>query len=61
MKLNEYKKYKKGTIVSHKSFGRGVVTLEVTDMTNAFVTIKFDTVGIKTLSLKFAPLTIIGE
>ncbi len=58
-KLNEYKKYKVGTIVTHKSFGRGVVTVAVTDPSSGFVTIKFDNVGIKTLSLKFAPLTIV--
>ena len=58
-KMNEYKKFKVGTIVSHKSFGRGVVTVAVTDMNSGFVTIKFDNVGIKTLSLKFAPLTIL--
>ena len=57
--LNEFKKYKVGTIVMHKSFGRGVVVVGVTDMNSGFVTVKFDTVGNKTLSLKFAPLTIV--
>ncbi len=60
-KVNEYKKFKVGTFVSHKSFGRGVVTVAVTDPSSGFVTIKFDNVGIKTLSLKFAPLTILEE
>ena len=60
-KVNEYKKFKVGTIVSHKSFGKGVVTVAVTDPSSGFVTIKFDNVGIKTLSLKFAPLTIVEE
>lgn len=58
-KLNEYRKYKVGTVVTHKSFGRGVVTVAVTDPSSGFVTIKFDNVGVKTLSLKFAPLTIV--
>lgn len=57
--LNEFKKYKVGTIVMHKSFGRGVVVVGVTDASSGFVTIKFDSVGNKTLSLKFAPLTIV--
>ncbi len=60
-KVQEYKKYKVGTLVMHKSFGRGIVTVGVTDLTSGFVTIKFDTVGVKTLSLKFAPLSIIEE
>lgn len=60
-KINEYKRYKVGTIVSHKSFGRGVVTVAVTDPSSGFVTIRFDNVGVKTLSLKFAPLTIVEE
>lgn len=58
-KIQEYSAYKLGTIVQHKSFGRGVVTVPATDMQSAFITIKFDTVGVKTLSLKFAPLTIL--
>ena len=37
----------------HKSFGRGVVVVGVTDASSGFVTIKFDSVGNKTLSLKF--------
>lgn len=60
-KLNEYKKFKVGTRVHHKSFGDGVVTVAVTDPKSAFITIKFDIAGSKTLSLKFAPLTIIGS
>ena len=59
--LANYKKYQVGTRVHHKSFGDGVVTIGVTDPKSAFITIKFDTVGSKTLSLKFAPLTIIGS
>lgn len=51
--------YKTGTKVRHEHFGEGVVTLGVTDFIGGFVTVKFDTVGIKTLSLKFAKLEII--
>lgn len=54
-----YSKFKTGVKVKHPSFGEGVVTLGVTDFASAFVTIKFDSVGIKTLSLKYANLEII--
>lgn len=59
--INEYRKYKVGTVVMHKSFGRGVVMVGVTDAISGFVTVKFDSVGSKTLSLKFAPLSIMEE
>lgn len=58
-KINEYSAYKVGTKVMHKSFGKGIVTVPATDMQSAFITIRFETVGVKTLSLKFAPLTIL--
>lgn len=54
-----YTAYKKGTVVKHPHFGIGTVTVEVTDFAAGFITIKFDTVGIKTLSLKYANLEII--
>lgn len=60
-KINSYSKYKVGTIVKHKNFGLGKVIVGVTDYVGAFVTIKFDNVGVKTLSLKFAPLEIVKE
>ncbi len=56
---NDYSKFKKGTRVKHAHFGEGEVILGVTDFASAFVTIKFDSVGIKTLSLKYAALEII--
>ena len=56
----DYSKFKTGTNVKHPHFGEGVVTLGVTDFASAFVTIKFNTVGIKTLSLKYANLEIIN-
>jgi hypothetical protein len=55
----DYSKFKKGTRVRHNHFGEGIVTLGVTDFASAFVTIKFDNVGIKTLSLKYAKLEIV--
>ncbi len=55
----DYSLYKKGTVVKHPHFGTGIVTVEVTDFSAAFITIKFDTVGIKTLSLKYADLEIL--
>ena len=59
VKANDYSKFKKGTRVRHAHFGDGVVTLGVTDFASAFVTINFEKVGIKTLSLKYANLEII--
>lgn len=56
---SEYSKYKTGVKVKHQHFGNGIITLGVTDFASAFVTIKFETVGIKTLSLKYANLEII--
>ena len=56
---SDYSKYKKGTKVRHNHFGEGVVSVGVTDFASAFVTIQFDKVGIKTLSLKYASLEII--
>jgi DNA helicase-2/ATP-dependent DNA helicase PcrA len=56
---SDYSKYKTGVKVKHPHFGEGTVTLGVTDFASAFVTIKFDSVGIKTLSLKYANLEII--
>ena len=56
---SEYSKFKTGVKVKHQHFGNGVITVGVTDFASAFVTIKFDMVGIKTLSLKYANLEII--
>ena len=56
---SEYSKFKTGVKVKHQHFGNGIITVGVTDFASAFVTIKFDLVGIKTLSLKYANLEII--
>ena len=57
-KIN-YSAYKRGTRVRHPHFGEGVVTIEVTDFAGGFVTVNFESVGSKTLSLKYAKLEII--
>ena len=54
-----YKNFQKGTIVMHPNLGKGEVVLPVTDMNSGYITIKFESVGNKTLSLKFANLTIL--
>ncbi len=54
-----YKSFQKGTIVEHPHLGRGEVIIPVTDMNSGYITIKFDSCGNKTLSLKFANLKII--
>ena len=60
--LSKYKisDFKRGTKVRHPHFGDGEVIVEVTDFTGAYITIRFDSVGIKTLSLKYANLEIIS-
>lgn len=55
----KFSDFVKGTRVRHPHFGEGEVMLPVTDFAGAFVTIRFDSVGIKTLSLKYANLEII--
>lgn len=57
-KIN-YSAYKRGVRVRHPHFGEGTVTIEVTDFAGGFVTVNFDSVGSKTLSLKYAKLEII--
>jgi len=56
---SKYKEFTRGTIVMHPNLGKGEVVLPVTDMNNAYITIKFESCGNKTLSLKFANLTIV--
>ena len=59
IRREDYSKFKRGTKVMHPNFGIGEVTVGVTDFATAFVTINFDKVGIKTLSLKYAKLEIV--
>ena len=56
----DYSLFKRGTKVKHAHFGEGEITVEVTDFAAGFVTVKFEQVGIKTLSLKYANLEIIN-
>ena len=56
---SDYGKFKRGVKVVHPHFGEGEVVLEVTDINSGFLTVKFDSVGNKTLSLKYANLKII--
>ena len=52
---------KVGALVLHPKFGTGnVIKLEKTG-DNTFVTVDFKTVGVKTLSLSFAPLKVLGS
>ena len=55
----DYNKYRNGKRVKHPHFGEGTITLGITDFASAFVTVKFDSVGIKTLSLKYANLELL--
>lgn len=55
------KEMKVGALVLHPKFGTGnVIKLEKTG-DNTFVTVDFKTVGVKTLSLSFAPLKVISN
>ena len=58
--IQEYSKFRTGVKVKHNHFGVGTITLGVKDFASAFVTINFESVGIKTLSLKYANLEIIN-
>ena len=52
---------KVGALVLHPKFGTGnVIKLEKTGE-NTFVTVDFKSVGVKTLSLNFAPLKVLGS
>ena len=52
---------KVGALVLHPKFGTGnVIKLEKTG-DNTFVTVDFKSVGVKTLSLSFAPLKVLGS
>ena len=57
-KLN-FSDFKKGTRVLHPHFGEGVVIIPVTDFASGYITVRFDSVGMKNLSLKYADLKII--
>ncbi len=53
------KKYAVGKRVSHAKFGKGTVTGNFGIATTKCVTINFDDIGTKTLSVEYAPITLI--
>ncbi len=55
----EVSKYKSGTKVRHLKFGDGIVIAVKGDANNLIVDVAFKGVGIKSLSVKFAPMEII--
>ena len=58
---NLEKKYAVGLKVSHPKFGNGVITSNQGINITKCVSINFEGVGIKTLSVEYAPITLIGE
>lgn len=53
--------YKVGVMVSHVKFGIGTITKVESIGDNSFVSVDFGTIGVKTLSLAFAPLKILKK
>lgn len=53
--------YKVGTMVSHIKFGIGTIIKVENIGDNSFVSVDFGTIGVKTLSLAFAPLKILKK
>ena len=53
------KKYAIGKRVSHPKFGKGTITGNFGITTTKCVTINFDDIGTKTLSVEYAPITVI--
>lgn len=58
---NLEKIYKVGTVVSHTKFGRGVIESNFGIAVTKCVRINFDSVGVKTLSVEYAPITVVKE
>lgn len=52
------KKYAVGKRVSHPKFGKGTITGNFGIATTKCVTINFDDIGTKTLSVEYAPITL---
>ena len=55
------KRYEPGDVVSHKVFGRGVVTRVTPAAGDLIVEIRFDKVGVKKTMANFAPLEKLGK
>ena len=53
-------KYKSGMKVKHAKFGEGMVILVKGEGDNQIIDVAFKGVGVKSLSAKYAPLTIIN-
>lgn len=58
---NNFSDYKVGTMVSHVKFGIGTIIKVENIGDNSFVSVDFGTIGVKTLSLAFAPLKILKK
>ncbi len=58
---NLEKKYAVGVKVSHPKFGQGVITGNLGIALTKCVTIEFENVGRKTLSIEYAPISIVSE
>ena len=56
----EFSKYKSGTKVKHVKFGEGTVIMVKGQGDNVVVDVAFKGVGIKSLSVKYAPMEIIN-
>lgn len=55
----DFSDYKVGVKVSHTKFGQGIITKIENLSGNAYVYVNFDSVGMKSLCLQFAPLKIV--
>lgn len=58
---NKFDNYKVGVMVSHVKFGIGTITKVESIGDNSFVSVDFGSIGVKTLSLAFAPLKILKK
>ena len=56
----KFSEYKTGTKVNHVKFGQGVVIMVKGTGDNVVVDVAFKGVGIKSLSVKYAPMEIIN-
>lgn len=57
---DKYAGFIEGAKVSHDKFGIGTIIKKESMGDNTIVTIKFDKIGVKTLSLQFAPLKLVN-
>ncbi len=59
--FSKFSEYKSGTKVKHTKFGLGTVILVKGSGENIIIDVAFKGIGIKSLSLKYAPLEIVNE